>query len=160
MKRQNPIQIATTQGRLYVALWKGNVDFLFSDKTSHPVMPKMAQQVLKDFQRMSGFAQTYAKGRATFAMVRDLSNSVLREKFQKIHTILKSHMNEEPVLLTPSEAKFMDADEIAPTIEIALFPTTGIDLSKLEELVKQAVYVPGKDAKKDMFRLSAHGILI
>jgi len=160
MKRQNPIQIATTQGRLYVTLWKGDVDFLFADKTSHPVMPKMAQQVLKDIQRESSFARTYTKGRATFAMVRDRSNSVLREKFQKIHAILKPHMNEEPVLLTPSDAKLVDVSEIAPTIEIALFPTASICPSKLEDLVKQAVYVPGKDAKKDMFRISSHGILI
>lgn len=160
MKRMSPVQITTTQGRLYVTLWKGNIDTIFPDKTSHPPMPILAQQVAKTLEKVIGVASTFTGGCATFAMVRDFSNVVLREKYKKLHTALLPHLQKDPIILTPSEAKLADADQIAPTVEVALFPTIGLDFSQLEALVKKAVYVPGKDAKTDMFRLNAHGILI
>ncbi len=160
MKRLNPVQITTTQGRLYAALWKGDIDTIFPDKTSHPPMPILAQQVAKTLEKAKSVARNFTDGSATFAMVRDLSNVVLRGKYQKLQAALLPHMEKEPIILTPSDATLADADQIAPTVDIALFPTTGLDLSQLEALVKKTVYVPGKDAKTDMFRLSAHGILI
>lgn len=160
MKPMSPVQITTTQGRLFVTLWKGNIDTIFPEKTSHPPTPIPAQQVAKTLEKVIDVASTFAEGRATFAMVRDLSNIVLREKYKKLHAALSPHLQKGPIILTPSEAKLADADQIAPTVDVALFPTTGLDFSQLEALVKKTVYAPGKDAKKDMFRLSAHGILI
>lgn len=160
MKRMSPVQITTTQGRLYVTLWKGNIDTIFPDKTSHPPMPMLAQQVAKTLEKAIGVASTFTGGGATFAMIRDLSNVVLREKYKKLHTALLPHLQKDPIILPPSEARLANADQIAPTVEVALFPTIGLDFSQLEALVKRAVYVPGKDAKTDMFRLNAHGILI
>lgn len=160
MKRVSPIQITTTQGRLYVALWKGSVDTLFVDKLPHPNLPITAYQTSKNLKEVSSVATEIANGRPTFVMVRDFSNGVSREKYEKVLTVLRSHLNQNPIILTPSEAKMMGSDEIAPTVEIALFPTKGLDSSQLETLVKHAVYVPGKDAKRDMFRLSTHGMIV
>jgi len=160
MKKVSPVQITTTQGRLYIALWKGSLNTLYPDQTSKPSMPILAQQVSKNLEQLTAVASTFAESHPTFAMVRDLSNSVLRDKFQKILTAIRPHMMTDPITLTPTAAKFQDAETIAPTVEVALFPTVGIDLEHLENLVKKAVYLPGKDAKKDMFRLSAHGVLV
>ncbi len=160
MKPLSPVQITTTQGRLYVTLWKGNIDTIFPDRTPHPPMPVLAQQIAKTLERVSDVARTFTDGRPTFAMVRDLSNSVLREKYKKLHAALLPYLQIDPIILTPNEVKFADAVQIAPTVDIGLFPTTGLDFSQLEALVKKSVYIPGKDAKTDMFRLSAHGILI
>jgi hypothetical protein len=160
MKRVSPLQITTTQGRLYVALWKGRVDTLFVDKVPHPNMPISAHQTSKNLKEVSSVATGIANGHPTFVMVRDFSNGVSREKFEKVLTVLRSHMNQDPVILTPSEAKMIASDEIAPTVEIAVFPTKGLDSIQLETLVKHAVYVPGKDAKRDMFRLGTHGMIV
>lgn len=160
MKRVSPIQVTTTQGRLYVALWKGSIDTLFVDKLPHPTLPIAAQQVSKDLSEAGPVATAIADGRPTFVMVRDFSNSISREKYEKVLTVLRSHLNQNPIILTPSEAKMTASNEIAPTVEIALFPTTGLDSSQLESLIKHAVYVPGKDAKRDMFRLGTHGMII
>lgn len=160
MKLLSPVQITTTQGRLYVTLWKGDVDTIFPAKTSHPPMPILAQQVAKTLEKVKDVARTFTNGSPTFAMVRDPSNAVLREKYKKLQAALLPHMQKKPVILTPSEATLAEADQIAPTVDVALFSTIGLDVSQLEALVKKTVYVPGKDAKTDMFRLSAHGILI
>ena len=160
MKRAGPAQVKTTQGRLYTTLWKGQIDTLFEDKSPHPTLPKTAQQLSKNLQEAVAVALVLAQGRATFVMVRDLSNSVSRDKYQKILTKLRVHMSQDPIVLTPGEAKLSHADEIAPTVEIALFPTTGLEASQLKNLVKQAVYSAGKDGKKDLFQLSAHGIVV
>lgn len=160
MKRVSPIQITTTQGRLYVALWKGNVDMLFVDKLSNPSLPITANQTSKNIKEVSSVATRIADGHPTFVMVRDFSNGVSREKYEKVLTVLRSHMDQNPIILTPSHAQMISSDEIAPTVEIAVFPTKGLDSSRLETLVKHAVYVPGKDAKRDMFRLNSHGMII
>ena len=160
MKRVIPLQIVTTQGRLYVALWKGSVDTLYVDKSPHPNMPISANQISKNLKEVSTVATGIANGRPTFVMVRDFSNAVSREKYEKVLTVLRSHMDQNPVILTPSQAQMIASDEIAPTVEIAVFPTKGLDSSRLETLVKHAVYVPGRDAKKDMFRLGAHGMIV
>lgn len=160
MKKVSPIQITTTQGRLYVALWKGSLNTLYPDRTPKPSMPILAQQVSKNFEQLTAVASAFADNRPTFAMVRDLSNSVLRDKFQKILAAIRPHMMTDPITLTPTAAKFQDSEQIAPTVEIALFPTVGIDLEHLKNLVKKAVYLSGNDAKKDKFRLSAHGIVV
>ncbi len=160
MKRVSPAQIRTTQGRLYTTLWKGQIDTLFEDKSPPPPLPTTAQQLSKNIEKMSAIALVLAQGRATFVMVRDISNSVSRDNYQRILAKLRTHMSQGPIVLTPSEAKFSSEEGIAPTVDIVLFPTEGIEMSQLEKLVKGAVYSPGKYSKTDMFRLSAHGMIV
>lgn len=160
MARFGDGQVRTTQGRLYTSLWKGKIDTLFEDKSAHPPLPTTAQQLFRDLEKASGLRAHVPPGQATFVMVRDISNSVSRNKFQKVQAKLRPYMPREPLILSPADANFPEAQEIAPTVDIAVFSTTGVELSELEDLVKQAVYVPAKEAKKDMFRLSAHGIVI
>jgi hypothetical protein len=153
-------QVKTTQGRLYTTLWKGQIDILFEDKSLHPLLPTTSQALSKNLEKTSQISQCLPQGHTTFIMVRDISNSISRSKYQKVQAKLHSHMSQDPIILTPKEARCFNTENIAPTVDIALFPTIGIEASQLEDLVKQAVYVPGKDAKRDMFRLSAHGIIV
>ena len=160
MARVGKGQVRTTQGRLYTSLWKGTIDTLFEEKSAHPPLPTTAQQLSRDLERASGLRALAPQGQATFVMVRDICNSVSRNKFQKVQLKLRPYMSRDPLILSPADANFPDPQEIAPTVDIAFFSTTGIELPELEDLVKQAVYVPAKDAKKDMYRLSAHGVVI
>jgi len=91
--------------------------------------------------------------------VRDRSNQVSREKYLKVYAKLKEHLYGKPEMLTPENAGLESWDAIAPTIEIAFFPVNRINREELELLIKEAVYVPSKNAKKDMFRIGAHGVV-
>ena len=46
-----------------------------------------------------------------------------------------------------------------PTIEIAFFSVNGINCEQLESIVKEAIYVPAKNAKREVFKISSHGAI-
>jgi len=151
-------QIETTQGRLYTALWKGDVTILKCD-TEEPKIPITVQQVTRSLAESSDKARSLSTKYPVFVMARDLSNPISREKYSKILSKLKKHLAGEPQLLRPKLAGLNEWANIAPTIEIAFFITNGVSAEQLDDLVKAAVYVPAKDATKDMFRISAHGAI-
>lgn len=151
-------QIETTQGRLYTALWKGDITILKRD-TGEPQIPFTVQQVTRNLTEASDTAKKLSTKYPVFVMARDLSNPISRDKYSKIRSKLKKHLAGEPQLLRPESAGLNDWANIAPTIEIAFFITNGVSLEQLHNLVKEAVYVPAKDATKDMFRISAHGAI-
>ena len=153
-------QIKSTQGRLYTALWKGNLDALFEEKTPTPHLPVTAHQISKNIEKFRRATLLSTAGYTSFVMVRDICNAISRDKFQKIAAKLRPYMSRPPTLMTPEELNLPDFDLVTPTVDIAVFTTPGIDQSQLEELVKQTVYVPGKGAMTSMFRLSSHGIII
>lgn len=74
-------------------------------------------------------------------------------------TKLKKHLVGEPQLLRPKSAGLKDWSNIASTIEIAFFQTHDVSVDELHDLVKEAVYVAAQNAKKEMFRIAAHGII-
>jgi len=151
-------QIETTQGRLYTALWKGDVTILKRD-TEEPQVPFTVQQVTRSLAESAETAKRLSAKYPVFVMARDLSNPISREKYSKILSKLKKHLAGEPQLLRPKSAGFNGWANVAPTIEIAFFITNGVSTEQLHNLVKEAVYVPAKDATKDMFRISAHGAI-
>ncbi len=158
LKRVSVGPLSTTQGRLYTALWTGDISILSND-TDEPSIPLTVQQVMRTLNGASKRAMEISVGYSVFVMARDLSNPVSREKYSKVLLKLKPHLAEHPTLLSPEKAGLADWAVMAPTIEIVFFPMKGITSEELRELIKKAVYIPAKDAKKDMFRISAHGVL-
>jgi len=152
-------QIQTTQGRLYTALWKGDITVL-EKESEEPVIPLSVQDVTKTLDQATEKARELSAGYPVFVMARDLSNPVSREKFSKILTALKKHLHNQPIILVPKKAGLIKFENIAPAVDIAFFPMNGTNAEELHELVKSAVYVPAKNAKKEMFRISAHGIIV
>lgn len=151
-------QLETTQGRLYTALWEGDVKILKCD-TEAPQIPITVQQVTRNLGEASETAKGLSIGYPVFVMVRDLSNPISREKYSKVFSKLKKHLSGEPKLLCPKSAGLRDWAIIAPTIDIAFLQTNGVTADELHDLVKEAVYFPAKDAKKEMFRILAHGAI-
>ena len=92
-------------------------------------------------------------------MARDLSNKISKAKDLKVFSKLRKHVSGEPQILTPKLAGLIDWNTIAPTIEIAFFPIMNLKHEGVEALVKEAVYVPTKNAKKEMFKIAAHGAI-
>lgn len=150
-------QIHTTQGRLYSALWKGDIDLILNKESKNPKPPINIQQVTKELGNTSKTAKTLTKGKSTFVMAKDDTSPVSREKYFKIKTALSKYLKDEPTILSPNEAGIINSEYIAPTIQIAFFTTDKISTEELEEIVKKAVYNPSKNAKTDKFRISSHG---
>ena len=98
-------------------------------------------------------------GSPLFVMVHDLSSKISKEKYWKIHEKLKSHLSCKPQIRNPEEAGLTEWKTFAPTIEIAFFTVSGISHEQLRDLVKEAVYVPSKNAKTGRFRIEAHGVI-
>lgn len=151
-------QIHTTQGRLYSALWKGDLAIL-EKNTEEPPIPLSVQDVTRNLEQVSKKANELSVGFPVFVMARDLSNPVSREKYSKVLTKLRKYLEKNPKILSPQKAGLMQYENIAPTVEVAFFPMYGTSAEELHDLVKSAVYVPAKNAKKEMFRLAAHGVI-
>lgn len=152
-------QIQTTQGRLYTALWKGDIAVL-EKNSKEPDIPISAQDVTKILFQVTEKVSELSGGCPAFAMARDLSNPVSREKFSKILAALRGHLINQPDIINPEQAGITDFNNVAPTIDIAIFTTNGISSGELSEIIKNAIYAPLKNAKKKMFRISAHGIIV
>lgn len=152
-------QIQTTQGRLYTALWKGDLAVL-EKEAEEPTIPLSVQDVTRALEEVSRKAKDLSVGFPVFVMARDLSNSVSREKYSKVLAKLKSHLAKGPKILSPQKAGLIQFKNIAPTVEVAFFPMNGKTSEELHELVKSAVYAPSKNAKKEMFRIATHGLIV
>lgn len=149
-------QIQTTQGRLYTALWTGNVDVLQLE-SEEPKVPLNVQDVNRKLKDTRIKASELSKGFPVFVMARDLSNKNSKAKYSKISFKLKSHILSNPEILNPKLAGIRDWNTVSPTVEIAFFPLINVNQEEVEVLIKDAVYVPSKDAKKEMFKIAAHG---
>ncbi len=150
-------QIHTTQGKLYSALWKGDLNIILNENTKNPEPPINIQQINKDLDVSSNIAKSLSERKPTFVMAIDSTNPIAREKYLKIKNQLFKNMHSEPIILTPREAGFSSSEKITPTIKIAFFITQKITSQEVEELVKKAVYVKSKNTITEKFRISAHG---
>ncbi|SCZ84221.1 hypothetical protein [Nitrosomonas mobilis] len=159
LKKVGVGQIHTTQGRLYTALWKGDITVL-EKESEEPAIPLSVQDVTKTLDQATEKAKELSVGYPVFVMARDLSNPVSREKFSKILMALKKHPHNQPSILAPKKAGLSKFEDIAPTVDIAFFPMNGTSAEELHELVKRAVYVPATNTKKEKFRILAHGIIV
>ena len=158
-KLKKPVSITTTQGKLYSALWKGNLGLL--EAKADPPLPIRLKQIMRMLKVMPNQIINLASGSLTFVLPRDMSNSVSKLKYQKINAVLSPHLHtKEPIILLPKDAGLPDCETIAPTVEIALFPLTLDNTDELTELIKSAVYTPGQNTKKSMFRVASHGFTI
>jgi len=151
------IGIKTTQGRLYTALWKGDLTILEKNNSAEPLIPINARQVTKQLKEVESKALKFSDGLPVFTMVYDHSNQVSKEKYLKIYTKLSKYVSKKLLLLEPKEAGLNDWENIAPTIKIAFFPVKDINCEQLESIIKKAVYIPLENTKVDMFKITSHG---
>ncbi|MDO6564657.1 hypothetical protein Q4488_14835 [Amphritea sp. 1_MG-2023] len=127
--------------------------------TENPRLPVNAKNATKQLTAAKECALKLSVGFPVFVMIRDRSNQVSRKKYLNVYAQLKKYLSNEPKILTPKSAGLKNWDAIAPTIEVAFFPLYEINREELELLIKTAVYVPSKNAKKSMFRIDTHGMV-
>jgi hypothetical protein len=150
--------ITTTQGKLYSVLWKGDVQLL--DSLRSPAKPIKLKKIMSKLDEIKPHLSNYSKGYRLFILPRDSSTTLSKKKFSKVYSSLSNHLYSEPELLSPKEAGFEKWEQFAPTIDLAVFRLTSLNENELLELVKSAVYVPSRSAKKSMFRLASHGMIL
>lgn len=158
-EKVNTEQIETTQGRLFTLLWRGDQNIL-NLETDDPHPPVMISAVTKHLNQMQLNVIRNIISRPVFIMARDMSNSTSMEKYLKVVTYLKKYLSGDIKILNPQEAGLNNWKMVSPTIDIVFYPVCDMSKDTLFELVKKAVYTPAKNAKKDMFRLSAHGVIL
>jgi hypothetical protein len=150
--------IETTQGKLFTALWRGDLT-VFEDDLN-PGLPLRLKEVSKMLEQAIPAAGNLSNGKPTFIMARDVANSISKLKHMKVSAALHSRFKAEPKVLMPKEVGMQEWDRVAPTIDVVFYVMESGSSSEIQDALKAQLYVPAENAKKDMFRLSTHGLLI
>lgn len=144
---------------MYSALWRGDLS-LFDDKQSNPDLPVHLKDVSKNLTDTISCAKELAGSKPVFVMARDLSNPVSRNKHLSIRSTLHLKYGAVNHSIKVADTGIRDSDSILPTIDIVFFVLETGKYQDIHDTLKAKLYTPAKDAKKDMFRLNAHGLLI
>ena len=160
LQKSSAVEISTTQGRLYTLLWKGDMSCI-GINTEKPPIPLLVRAVTNNIEEVRNKALLVSKGSPVLVMAHDLASEVSNEKSAKITMGLQqSIVGGSPLIITPSNAGIMNAHKIAPTIQVKFFiAKKGVSSGLLAEQVKSSVYVKGKEAKRESYRLAAHGAI-
>ncbi|WP_152555566.1 hypothetical protein [Methylomarinum vadi] len=86
-ERVIPQFIRTTQGRLYSALWHGDLSLL-DDKLPNPKKPIQLRDVNKNLKDTIPFAKELAGSNPVFVMARDFSNTISTTKHLNVKSTL------------------------------------------------------------------------
>ena len=151
--------VQTTQGRLYSLLWHGDISVLSTDSPK-PKPPVSLREVAKRLEEVVPFARKIAEDRPVFVMARDLCNNISTNKHLKVASTLHRKFKAENHTHIPKVTGLADWERISPTIDIVFFVMEKGKHDEIHDSLKEQLYAPAKDAKTDMFRLNAHGLLI
>lgn len=155
--------ITTTQGRLYMTLWKGDIRQLDID-TPEPRVPKLATDIVKELPSTVDFFKHYSKNLnhpVFFLMPFDETQNILLLKSQKVESSLIKEFKLNMKLVTPDKIGIQNSGDYVPTLKIACFIVDTPAVNKVYSSLKSALYVTSKERKTsiDRFRLEAHGCL-
>lgn len=151
--------VQTTQGRLYSLLWHGDISVLSTD-TPKPKTPVTLREVAKRLEEVVPFARKIAGDRPVFIMARDLCNNISTNKHFSVESTLHRNFKAKNHTHIPKVTGLADWQRISPTIVIVFFIMEQGNHDEIHDALKKLIYTPAKDAKTDMFRLTAHGLLI
>lgn len=155
--------VKTTQGRLYMTLWKGDISHLELN-TPESTVPKQPKEVLNELPGcVELIKQSFdnPKHSAFFVMPYDETRDILCNKRQKILSCLSQEFDPLLKLLLPCDVGVKNAEAYVPTLKIACFLMDTPEVDKVYSNLKSALYTPAKDRKTtiDRFRLEKHGFL-
>lgn len=154
--------LTTRQGNLITTLERGDIHILSARQC--PPTPRSLKNLRTNIKGIDANAVRSCLekggGDLAFAVPYDPINKVSREKQLMLDAPLKRRLQARVVELSLTEAGIPAPEEYFPTISIRMFVFDGIDESQVVEALKSALYRPAKDAKKDNFKPSRHGLLI
>jgi hypothetical protein len=156
-------EIKTTQGNLYIALWKGDLSFVLDSDvfTESPLLLKDISQLPEIIQLF--LPQIVSNGyEYLFFFPIDETSSISKEKASKIEKAFKSDkILFKCNLVSPTQLKLPNVASICPTVKIAIYEING-NYKQINTSLKKALYVPSKTKKteKEVFRLKTHGTFL
>jgi hypothetical protein len=152
--------VSTTQGRVYTALYTGNLKSL-SMEVPCPVplflgaLKKHIDDTLADhFQTIRNVTDEFV-----FVWHFDPTNQAILEKERGMLKELTKLGAVRVYDASPQELGIENAEQMLPTISVRGYGISGTQEESLREALKKALYKPDPDAKRPKFRLTAHGSL-
>ena len=156
--------IKTSQGRLYMALWKGDISFI-EQPDRDLLMPRLPKDSRKDIPATERLLidkySTNLKSPQLFIMPTDETRDVLWSKYLRVKAIISKHYEFQLLSLAPAEIGLPHAMEYLPTLKFACFVFDATNKVALLGHLKEALYMPAKNRKTsvDRFNLEMHGYL-
>ncbi len=157
--------IVTTQGRLYMTLWKGDLSFLHL-ATPEPPVPTLPREALKELASVEKCViQRYGKddrpAPICFLVPYDETRDILREKREKIESCLKGEFQFRVDDVLPRDLGLSKASSYLPTLSIACFVIDTSETDHVYSCLKSALYSrAGKRTGRERFRLEVHGCMV
>ncbi len=148
----------TTQGRLFMVLWKGDEGWLAADR-AEPALPRSARelgQVLREGQIRMPAPRGVRTG-CRFSFVVDLSSDASRVKASTVGDALHALGPSEVRELRPDELGVPDADRFHPTLVLREVVLRGVDVAAAEAALKRALYAGTGESER--FQIARHGLL-
>lgn len=150
--------IEATQGRLYVALWKGDVSVLTA--TRDPEVPLTLRVIQKHFRSIEEMAMTkWASSELRFAMLRDRVSGLSLTKHYSVTAALGSVLKSVQVVSVRDFGVSLDRDA-CPTIDVCIYNTNLANRNELTALLKAALYGGKFEGDTGTFKLNAHGVML
>jgi hypothetical protein len=154
-----PREVVTTQGRVYTLLWQDDIGVLDKNRPE-PEVPERAVSVLRRIRGGEENLRTLGNGAVAFLMPFDCVSPVSIDKFDRVNSRLSPHLSEGPRFVPATEVALLDGLHLAPTTGLMLFHVGGLSSEGLETELKTELYRPIRDSAADMFRISAHGVIL
>ena len=157
--------VPTTQGRLYTAIWHGDLSILPATQ-AEPPLPLLAKDLKPHLATAANALLVRGSAGRTeepcaFAMPFDETSDLLGAKYRKVEAGLSREFKSHVQLVSPSELGLPQAAMFVPTSRVAGF-VMGAPRAAVEATLKELLYEPSKDRKADTdrFRLETHGCLL
>jgi len=154
-----PREIITTQGRVYTLLWRGDISVL-DEKHLEPKVPERAVFVTKQIRGGEANLKALGNGETAFLMPFDGVSSLFIDKFERVNARLSPHLSRSPHFLRSCDVELLNALHVAPTTGLQCFFTRSLTPDELEKELKVELYRPAGNAGSDMFKISAHGVIV
>lgn len=151
--------IESTQGRLFTLLWKGDLRVLNLEvpEPQPPLLVKELKAFLKRDLKIPA-----SKDEVIFGMPYDPTNAVAQEKKKILDVLLKNNFQFDIFDVYPSKANISECTvfSFAPTVCFKCYRIKSIDMIKISEILKNALYRPQNGKDTGRFNIERHGVLI
>lgn len=148
----------TTQGRLFMVLWTGDVGWLDPDRPEPP-LPRSARelaQCLRDEQLRFPVEASAGSG-CRFGFVVDLSSDASRIRAAAVGDALRALAPIEIHDYRPGELGAPDAERFHPTLVLREIVSPGVEVAAAEAALKRVLYAGSGEAGR--FQIARHGLL-
>lgn len=156
--------IKTTQGHLYMTLWKGDIEYV-ERSLQNIIMPRLPKDSRKNIPSIEHLLlnkyTTRIKHPQLFIMPTDETRDVLWSKYRRVKLVMDKHHESRQFFVKPVEINLPHATEYLPTLRFAVFVFDIRNRTELLERLKEVLYVPSRNRKTavDRFKLETHGYI-